>query len=206
MIAAAIVSVAATTATAHVNHVPLCHVATNLLLLHAVTSLPMHHEAKVTEVMHHVVTSHLVIASVLLRHAVIAQRLLRAATSPLSLLVVTVPLAATANATSHHAVTNLLSLPVATSPSVANAHAATILSQANVRIARRLIVLPTQASQPALPVTLLLVPPHRVERLLRRVAIAQHVLLAHHVQVHRVPQPVHAAVLTLTAVAVNAAR
>lgn len=180
MTAAETVSAAATTATAHVNHVPLCHVATNLPLLHAVTSLPMHHEAKATGVMHHVVTSRLVIASVLLRHAVIVQRLLRGATSPLSLLVVTVPLAATA-------------------------HAAIILTQVHVRIARRLIGLPTQASQHGLPVTLRLVQPHLAERLLRRVATAQ-LALALRVQEHRVPQPVPAAALTLTAVAVKAAR
>lgn len=203
MTAAAIASAAATTATAHASHAPLRH---------AVTSLPTRHEAKATEVIHHdVVTNRLVIASVLLRHAVIVQRLLRAATSPLLLPavmhpVVTVPLAATASATSHHAVTSQHSLPVATSPSVASAHAATILLQANVRIARRLIVLLTQASQHALLVTLLLVQPHRAERLLRRVAMVQHVLRALPVQAHHVPQLAHAAVLTLTAVAVKAAR
>ena len=198
---AAIVSAVAPTVTAHVNHVLLCHVATNQPLHRAVTSLPMHHEAKATGVMHHVLTSLLVIASVLSRHVVIVQRLHRAATSPLSLLVVMLPaaivlLAVTASATLHHAVI---------SPLVANARAAIILTQAHVQIAPPLIVLPTQANQHALPVILHLAPLHLVARPSLLAATAQRAL-AHRARARHVPQPVHAAALTLTAVVVKAAR
>jgi hypothetical protein len=165
----------------------------------------MHHEAKATGVMHHVVTSRLVIASVLLHHAVIVRRLLRAVTNQLSRRVATVPSAVTASVTSHHAVTSLLLRHVATSPLAANAHAATILTQAHAQIAPPLIVLPTQVSQHVRRVTSRHVPQHQVARPLRHAVTAQ-LALAPRVQVHHVPQPVLAAALTLTAVAVKAAR
>jgi len=210
MTAAAIASAAATTATAHVNHAPLCHVATSQPLRRAATSLPTHHAAKAIGVMHHVVTSHSVIASVLLHHAVIVQRLRLAAISPLSPHVVMLPAAivlsaVTASVTLHRAVISLLSRLAATNPLAANAHAATILTQAHAQIAPPLIVLLTQVSQHARPVTSRHVLRHPVAKPLRRAATVQHAL-ARHVQAHHVPQPVHAAALTLTAVAVKATR
>ena len=206
-------ALAATTAIAHVSRALLRLVVTNPLTPRVAINLPMHQEPKGTGVMHLAVTSLLVVtANAALHHAVIVQPLPHAAISQHSLHaatphVVTVPSAAIASVLSLRVETSPLLHRVATSHLVASAHhAATILTPAHVQIVRRLTVLPTQVSQHALPVTLRLVQPHLAERLLRRVAMAQHVLLAHRVQVHHVPQLVHAAVLILTAVAVKAAR
>ena len=202
---AAIVSAVAPTVTAHVSHVLLCRVATSLLSQHAVTSQPTHLA----------VTSRLVIASALLRHAVIVQRLLRAATSPLSphvvmLLAVTphaviVLSVVTASATLHRAVTSLPSRRVATSLLAANVPVATIHTPAHALIAPHQTALPTQVSQRAQRVISHLAPLHLVAKPSLLAATVQHAL-AHRAQAHHVPQPVHAAALTLTAVAVKAAR
>jgi hypothetical protein len=174
-------------------------------LQHAVTSQPTHLA----------VTSRLVIASALLRHAVIVQRLLRAATSPLSphvvmLLAVTphaviVLSVVTASATLHRAVTSLPSRRVATSLLAANVPVATIHTPAHALIAPHQTALPTQVSQRAQRVISHLAPLHLVAKPSLLAATVQHAL-AHRAQAHHVPQPVHAAALTLTAVAVKAAR
>jgi hypothetical protein len=156
----------------------------------------MHQEPKGTGVMH------LAVIGQPSLHVAISQLSHHAATPH----VVTAPSAAIANVLSLLVETSPLLHRVATSHLVASAHhAATILTPAHVQIVRRLTVLPTQVSQHVRRVTSRHVPQHQVARPLRRAVTAQ-LGLAPRVQVHHVPQPVLAAALTLTAVAVKAAR
>jgi hypothetical protein len=172
----------------------------------------MHQEPKGTGVMHLAVTNLLVVtANAALHRAVIGQPLLHVAINQLSHRaatphVVTAPSAAIANVLSLRVETSPLLHRVATSHLVASAHhAATILTPAHVQIVRHLTVLPTQVSQHAQAVSSHHVQVLREAKPSRLAATAQRAQ-ALRVQARHVPQPVHVAALTLTAVAVKVQR
>jgi hypothetical protein len=182
-----------------VNHAPTHHAQTNRLPIVASEALP------------HVVTSpsHLAVTS-LLRHVAIS-RLQIAAKNPSPRVAIGL-LPHVVKNHMHPVVKNRLAI-VATHLVVINLmlHAATILTrmraQSHVRLSPALIVVlqiaqRMQASLLAPHVTLRLVLPHQVVKLLHHAVTAQHAR-AHLAPVHHVPQRVRVVALPLTAVAVK---